>query len=126
MEIFKPGWIFNSVYRVEKNFNYLKNFNPGWSKIASKVKREAPQKQIKSKMASVHKKLKCVILQQFNVISLSSLQMLAVIEWEFYVWWVRIIYYMEFYETSEFLWTCYEIDKLVKRHSKSASLCFKK
>ena len=38
------------------------------------------QKQIKSKMVAVNKKLKRVILQQFNVISLLLLQMLAVIE----------------------------------------------
>ena len=63
-------------------------------------------------MAAVHKKLKWVILQQFNVISLLLLQMLAVFEWlkttniqewEFYIWWVCIIYFMEFYETFEFL-----------------------
>ena len=31
MEIFTPGWNFNSVYRVEKNCRYIKNFNPGWN-----------------------------------------------------------------------------------------------
>ena len=30
MEIFIPGWNFNLVYRVEKNCNYMKNFNPVW------------------------------------------------------------------------------------------------
>ena len=35
MEIFIPDWNFNSVLRVEKNCNYMKNFNPGWNVIAS-------------------------------------------------------------------------------------------
>ena len=35
MEIFTPGWNFNSIYRVEKNGNYVKNFSPGWNIIAS-------------------------------------------------------------------------------------------
>ena len=43
---FIPGWNFNSVYRVEKNCNYMKNFNPswkyfnpGWNIIASSKKK---------------------------------------------------------------------------------------
>ena len=38
------------------------------------------QKQIKTKMAAVNKKLKFVILQQVNVMSLLLLQILAAIE----------------------------------------------
>ena len=40
-----------------------------------KAKPEVRQKQIAAKMAAVNKKLKCVILQQVNVISLLLLQM---------------------------------------------------
>ena len=73
---------------LKKNCHYMKNFNPdwkcfnpGWNKPrvnrklnqSKKAKLEARQNQIKSK-------LKCVILQQFNVISLLLLQILAVIE----------------------------------------------
>ena len=42
MEIFIPGWNFNSVYQDEKNCSYMNNlnqdwnyFNPGWNLIAS-------------------------------------------------------------------------------------------
>ena len=45
-----------------------------------KAKPGAWQKQIKTKMAAVNRKLKFVILQQVNVISLLLLQILAAIE----------------------------------------------
>ena len=38
------------------------------------------QKQIEARMGAVNKTLKCIILQQVNVISLLLLQMLATIE----------------------------------------------
>ena len=47
---------------------------------SKKAKQEARQKQIEAKMAAVNKKLKCIILQQVNVVSLLLLQMPATIE----------------------------------------------
>ena len=45
-----------------------------------KAKPKVWQKQIKTKMAAFNKKLKFVIIQQVNVISLLLLQILAVIK----------------------------------------------
>ena len=45
-----------------------------------KAKPKAWQKQIKTKMAAINKKLKFVILQQINVIPLLLLQILVAIE----------------------------------------------
>ena len=117
MEIFIPGWNFNSIFRIEKNSNYVKNLNPGWNIIASvnrkfneskKAKPEAWQKQIETKMAAVNKKLKFVILQQVNIILLLLLRILAAIEnffniqeWEFYIW------------TGKLLQTFYKVDKFI-------------
>ena len=117
MEIFIPGWNFNSIFRIEKNSNYVKNLNPGWNIIASvnrkfneskKAKPEAWQKQIETKMAAVNKKLKFVILQQVNIILLLLLRILAAIEnffniheWEFYIW------------TGNLLQTFYKVDKFI-------------
>ena len=47
---------------------------------SKKARAKARQKQIKTKMDAVNKKLKFVILQQVNVISLLSLQIVATIE----------------------------------------------
>ena len=47
---------------------------------SNKAKLEAQQKQIKTKMATVNKKLKFVILQQVNVIPLLLFQILASFE----------------------------------------------
>ena len=58
-----------------KNFKKFSKFNE-----IKKAKLETQQKEIKAKMSAVNKKLKCVILQQINVISLLLLQMLAAIE----------------------------------------------
>ena len=117
MEIFIPGWNFNSIFRIEKNSNYVKNLNPGWNIIASvnrkfneskKAKPEAWQKQIETKMTAVNKKLKFVILQQVNIILLLLLRILAAIEnffniqeWEFYIW------------TGKLLQTFYKVDKFI-------------
>lgn len=49
-------------------------------KESKKAEPEARQKQIEAKMAAVNKKLKFVILQKINVISLQLLQILADIE----------------------------------------------
>ena len=48
---------------------------------SSKAKPGAWQKQIKTKMAAVNKKLKFVILQQVNVISILLLQIIAASEY---------------------------------------------
>ena len=48
---------------------------------SNKAKPAAWQKQIKTKMATVNKKLKFVILQQVNVISILLLQIIAASEY---------------------------------------------
>ena len=56
--------------QVNRKFNKSKKAKPG-----------AWQKQIKTKMAAVNKKLKFVILQQVNVISILLLQIIAASEY---------------------------------------------
>ena len=106
MEISNPGWTFSLAYEVEisvrldskllfqmtlqlhvkklarcaKNaviWKFLKTqVNRKFNK-SKKTKPGAWQKQIKTKMAAVNKKLKFVIFQQVNVISILLLQIIA-------------------------------------------------
>ena len=106
MEISHPGWTFSLAYEVEisvrldskllfqmtlqlhvkklarcaKNaviWKFLKTqVNRKFNK-SKKTKPGAWQKQIKTKMAAVNKKLKFVIFQQVNVISILLLQIIA-------------------------------------------------
>ena len=68
--------------QVNRKFNKSKKTKPG-----------AWQKQIKRKMAAVNKKLKFVIFQQVNVISILLLQIIAA---------------SEYYQYSRFLYITFE------------------
>ena len=68
----------------------MKNLNPGWNRIvrvngklneSKKTKLEARQKQIKTKMTVVNKKLKLAIFQRVHVISLLLIHILAAVEY---------------------------------------------
>ena len=110
MEISNPGWTFSLAYEVEisvrldskllfqmtlqlhvkklarcaKNaviWKFLKTqVNRKFNK-SKKTKPGAWQKQIRSKMAAVNKKLKFLIFQQVNVISILLLQIIAASEY---------------------------------------------
>ena len=80
--------------QVNRKFNKSKKAKPG-----------ACQKQIKTKMAAVNKKLKFVILQQVNVISILLLQIIAASEYYQHSRFLHI--------TFKFLQIFYKIDKFV-------------
>ena len=93
----------------------MKNFKASSKQKFNKSKKAKPgawQKQIKAKMAAVNQKLKFVILQQVNVVSILLLQIIAASEHYQYSRFLHI--------TFKFLYIFYKIDKFVIAHLKRA------